>query len=160
MSNKRGFTMKGHQALSDSSINCGGYALGIKDWVLPFEHREDYRRYEDFARLLEDYFHLETVGVMTHDELLDHWIGDRDNYLLYRHSQDVHGPHSDFHFMNLDKRGKGWHKRGATFPEKLGTDEIFNVWYNGRTVYDSKILVMRWTGPRGPKVRINYVPQI
>lgn len=143
--------MKGCGSTGKSgAVNCGGFALGINEWWRPSDYGMNMYDMDEIKEYLEDAFYLEFVGIFTPAEAKAYYKKNVNNYLLYRTGPD------DFHFMNVTYRGKVYHKRGGWTYEvqTIQAMQPFNEYWEsfGRSqniVYDSKILMMRWTGKRG-----------
>jgi hypothetical protein len=144
-------TMKGSGSNAvRKSINCAGYALGVQDWFDMDRYSKEIDDFDEIAHGLEVDFNLEYVGVMHHEDAEEYFKTEGGDLLLYRVSYND----EDFHFMNVTHRGRVYHKQGSYDAVTGGFKTIgaFNkYWKNYHILYDSYILVMKWTGPRGLK---------
>ena len=131
-------------------FNCGGYALGIQEWIkiqtdllkypdLPAIEQELLIEYGEYFRFIEKeeeatknedivYFRLET------DDVYDEQIYDDEDDCMYEYN--------DFHFIRCFKdTGELYHKCGNSKVEEFEGD-VYDDWDTDCIIYSGKILLM------------------
>ena len=145
--------------ISDSDYNCGGFALGIPDWYLPYAddgkyeseeldecyyqyfvdlHSTSDKRYAEACtargRIMVD-FMVNTLGyvreVRRSSEVAD------DEYLVLFRASDY-----DFHFIRRMEDGSWAHKMGSSKIKTLTRKEIEPAWHTTYNNYQGKVFLL------------------
>jgi hypothetical protein len=101
-------------------MNCMGYALGIKDWLVV-------GRYSKAVEYLQSEYNLTLVNK---SEMV---LGKR--YIAFRYGSD------DFHFMKRNEKGHWRHKMGNQKAISISQKNVFNKtgWDFDGLFYNSKV---------------------
>lgn len=145
--------------ISDSEYNCGGFALGIRAWYLPYAKDGDYESTEldecyhqywvDFysgygkryakactarGRIMVD-FMVNTLGYVREVRHSSE-VADDEYLVLFRASGD------DFHFIRRMEDGSWAHKMGSTKIRTLTRKEIEPAWHATHSNYQGKVFLL------------------
>lgn len=108
----------------DRHNNCFGYAVDIKEWLLPSNDDSGY--WQDMVHELQSDYGLKLV------EKSEMVLGKE--YVAYRYGS------RDFHFMKRDAKGHWRHKMGGRYAQPISQKEVFKKsWYFGGAFYNSKL---------------------
>ena len=143
----------------DFEYNCGGFALGIRDWYLPYaddgvyESKElDYCYYRYFADLhstsgkqyaeactvrgrIMVNFMVNTLGYVREIHYSSE-VADDEYLVLFRASSD------DFHFIRRMEDGSWAHKMGNSKIKTLTRKEIEPAWHATDNNYQGKVFLL------------------
>jgi hypothetical protein len=124
--------------------NCGGYALGLFNWYLPYPQEMRNRislfglwisSYKKTMKIMVDYM-VDTLPIRV-IKSLKHLDEKTEYCVAFRLSED------DFHFVKRYKEGVWYHKRGGSYYiQRMEEEEVFSKkgWVDGR--YNSKIVLL------------------
>lgn len=135
------------RSLSDTEkcdYNCGGYALGLFNWYLPYP--QEMRNEISFFGMWE-YSYRKTMKIMVNymvDTLpvrviksLKHLDEETEYCVAFRLSE------SDFHYVKRYRQGVWYHKMGGSYHiQRMEEEEVFSKkgWIDGK--YNSNIVLL------------------
>ena len=134
----------------DYSHNCGGYALGTKNWFIPYDERRTHINYgngeclrnlDNFVKFMLEIF--ENVRIINDIEEVE----KNERVVAFRCGL------SDFHFVKISKQKRVFmHKAGSWNIERMKKEDFFDEkgWANGK--YNSEI---RYLAIKGNKAKYN-----
>lgn len=143
----------------DFEYNCGGFALGIQDWYLPYADDGDYeskeldycyyRYFADFhstsgkryaeactvrGRIMVN-FMVNTLDYVREIQRSSE-VADDEYLVLFRASSD------DFHFIRRMEDGSWAHKMGNSKIKTLTRKEIEPAWHATHNNYQGKVFLL------------------
>ena len=146
-----------------SYYNCGGFALGIPEWYLPYDEDtqdEIYGIREDMEYGANEYECCTAIGELMVDYMCktenvrriydDGELKENEYLVLFKASYD------DFHYVRRTDDGKWYHKNGGSRIMSITEDQAYDDdwWYDLPCEYSGELFMLAVEKPNHQEKRI------